>query len=402
MSEPSVKDWVAALPRYESSRERKYSMSWETKLLTGLLLVLIAIVSLTTGVALYLTVNPPPRGTTTPQTFRLALASDRDGNMEIYVMDGDGQNVRRLTENPAWDAYPVWSPDGTQLAFLRLSMTEAGEIAPAEENGLYLINSDGGDEMQLVPITEMRMESAPAWSPDGTQIAYTVPEETGTDTPRSSIYVVSRQGGEPTAVLTNTYSLSNLTWSPDGAYLLFTSTGGSRGPRVSTLDLETGEVTMLGNPAWIAAFSPTGEEVAYFFFGDNRFHAVRPNGAADRKLSDAMPSGRYRYATDLTWSPDGETLFYAVWDDNSRSSEFYSLSVASGQTQLMTSVEGRVWDIDLSPDGQWLAYTMFVLTEQEQDGLPWAAIYCLDVRTGGSRALSEDTSFNGMITWSSQ
>ncbi|MBC7250283.1 MAG: PD40 domain-containing protein, partial [Anaerolineae bacterium] len=232
-------------------------MSWETKLLTGLLLVLIAIVSLTAGVALYLTVNPPPRGTTSPQTFRLAFASDRDGNLEVYVMDGDGQNVRRLTEYPTWDSYPAWSPDGTQLAFLRLSMTEAGEMASVEENGLYLINSDGGDEVQLVSVAKMSVESAPAWSPDGTQIAYTVLEETGTETPRSSIYVVSRQGGEPTAVLTNTYTVSYLSWSPDGAYLLFTSSGGSLGPRVSTLDLETGEVAMLGNPAWTAAFSPT-------------------------------------------------------------------------------------------------------------------------------------------------
>ena len=48
---------------------------------------------------------------------RIAFVSERDGNMEIYVMDNDGGNPRRLTNNPLDEWYPSWSPDGKRIAF---------------------------------------------------------------------------------------------------------------------------------------------------------------------------------------------------------------------------------------------------------------------------------------------
>ena len=52
-----------------------------------------------------------------PDGTRIAFTSNRDGNSEIYVMNRDGSNVRRLTNNPAIDSTPTWSPTGTQIAF---------------------------------------------------------------------------------------------------------------------------------------------------------------------------------------------------------------------------------------------------------------------------------------------
>ena len=49
---------------------------------------------------------------------KIAVASARDGNLEIYVMDGDGSNQRRVTVNPARDSLPAWSPDGKKIAFV--------------------------------------------------------------------------------------------------------------------------------------------------------------------------------------------------------------------------------------------------------------------------------------------
>lgn len=373
-------------------------MSWETRLLTGVLVVLIAVVLLTAGVALYFTVNPPQESATASQTLRLTFVAERDGNPEIYVMDGDGRNVQRLTENTASDTSPAWSPDGTQIAFLRFA-EEPGQRVPPEENGLYLVNADGSDEIQLAQISST-MTVGPAWSPDGTQIAYGVSDETQTDGGRHSIYVVSRQDGEPTAVLTSTYSVYNLAWSPDETYLLFTSGGEDAFPRVSAFDLASGVVTELGNPAWVAACSPTGEEVAYFSFADSRFHVVRLSGGADRPLNDRMRSGYRRIATDLVWSPDGEMLFYAVWDDTTQRSEFYSLNVEGGQASLITDVEGQVWGMALSPDGQSLVYSLIIATEQGDEGLPPSAIYRLDVHSRQISVLSEETGFSGMASWS--
>ena len=49
---------------------------------------------------------------------QIAFMSNRDGNMEIYVMDADGGNQRNLTNNPDDDQYPAWSPDGERIAFV--------------------------------------------------------------------------------------------------------------------------------------------------------------------------------------------------------------------------------------------------------------------------------------------
>src|SRR5207302_2193555 len=49
---------------------------------------------------------------------KIAFVSDRDGNFEIYVMDADGSNQTRLTNNPAHDGEPAWSPDGAKIVFV--------------------------------------------------------------------------------------------------------------------------------------------------------------------------------------------------------------------------------------------------------------------------------------------
>jgi len=72
---------------------------------------------------------PPP-----PSPDMIAFHSGRDGNFEIYVMNADGTNPTRLTNNPAFDALPAWSPDGTKIAF----------FSDRDGNGdIYVMNADG-------------------------------------------------------------------------------------------------------------------------------------------------------------------------------------------------------------------------------------------------------------------
>lgn len=80
----------------------------------GALLLLTLLVSLL-GVAC--SGELAARGTSAPDAGRIAFESDRDGHMEIYVMGIDGANQARLTNNPASDANPVWSPDGKTIVF---------------------------------------------------------------------------------------------------------------------------------------------------------------------------------------------------------------------------------------------------------------------------------------------
>ena len=89
-----------------------------------------------------------------PDSKRIAFQSNREGNSEIYVIDADGTNLKRLTNNNVDDEYPTWSPDGNFIAF-----------HSKRENrlGIYVMRADGTDEHR---ISDDSINAAnPAWSP---------------------------------------------------------------------------------------------------------------------------------------------------------------------------------------------------------------------------------------------
>lgn len=128
----------------------------------------------------------------------------------LYVMDADGTNVRRLTDGQYADYSPTWSPDGTQIAFIRSGL------------GLFVMNADGSDQRAVLgPGAEI---GPPDWSPEGTSIALTV---NGVDGGRpGGVMLVSVNASDTTAIVPGTEAdypdyVSNPTWSPDGQWIAY-------------------------------------------------------------------------------------------------------------------------------------------------------------------------------------
>lgn len=86
--------------------------------------------------------------------MKIAFASDRDGNFEIYVMNADGTNHVNLTNHPALDDHPAWSPDGTRIAFASWRDPGGGEI--------YVMNADGKNPVNLT--NNLAKDQWPSWS----------------------------------------------------------------------------------------------------------------------------------------------------------------------------------------------------------------------------------------------
>ena len=126
-----------------------------------------------------------------PDASRIAFDSDRTGDVEIYTMRPDGSDVVRLTFDPAFDAAPAYSPDGSTLVW--------DHEAESEANGLYLMRaSDGGDVRRLTvaPIQSGRytIDIDPQFSPDGTRVAFSR-IRFGAHNAQSAVFVVTVETG---------------------------------------------------------------------------------------------------------------------------------------------------------------------------------------------------------------
>jgi len=138
----------------------------------------------------------------------ITFESNRDGNWEIYRMAPDGSENINLSNNPADDTKPAWSPDGTRIAFV-------SNRAASEEGSqqIFVMNADGSGVLQL---TFTYWSDSPSWSHDGSQITYTGDND---------IFVINADGsGEPVNLTNSTEKDVNPVWSPDGSKIAW-STG---------------------------------------------------------------------------------------------------------------------------------------------------------------------------------
>lgn len=157
-------------------------------------------------------VNRAPRWS--PDGTRIAFESARDESADnardIYVMDADGANVQRITGEAGWQGGPAWSPDGERLVFH--SKTGARfEIA--------LLELGSGQQFTLAALD--RNLFWPDWSPDGRTVAFMSESESAD---AGEIYTVPAAGGAPTELTNLGQGLNRWPrWSPDGRYLAFES-----------------------------------------------------------------------------------------------------------------------------------------------------------------------------------
>jgi TolB protein len=148
------------------------------------------------------------RGVFDPKGRRLAVVVSQDGASELYLVDRDGDNPRRVTHHRAIDIAPTWSPDGKQLAFVS-DRTGSPQI--------YVMDVGGQGVRRLT--FDGSYNTAPHWSPDGRWIAY----ETRVGG-QFDIWIIDPEGTVNVPLITHPRSDESPNWSPDGRKLVFAST----------------------------------------------------------------------------------------------------------------------------------------------------------------------------------
>lgn len=144
-----------------------------------------------------------------PDGTVVAFTSRRNDELGLYTMLPDGTEQTRLTPAGGTDAVFNWSPDGARIAVV----SRHGEDSAF---GVYVVNSDGTDLRLLTPDTIVSTINAPVWSPDGTQVAFVAldPEFLGADGPIvGMIGVVTVESGDVQILTDNRFHIENLAWN---------------------------------------------------------------------------------------------------------------------------------------------------------------------------------------------
>lgn len=149
---------------------------------------------------------------TTPIVDKVAYASSRKGNLDIYTCDRNGKNKKQLTFRRSIDTSPCWSPNGYHIAF---TSDRSGQPQ------IYVMDADGANTRRIT--FEGSYQDSPAWSPKGDKIAYSSLRDGKFD-----IWTVSPDGSDPARVTANPGNNEYPTWSPDGSHIGFASTRGGK------------------------------------------------------------------------------------------------------------------------------------------------------------------------------
>ncbi len=271
--------------------------------------------------------TPAPKPEPTPELEgKIVFASNRHGNYEIYVVDANGSDLKRLTEEPADDRHPVWSPDGSKIAF---------ESRRDGNRELYVMDSDGSNVIRL--ISNLADDQYPAWSPDGTELAF----ESNRDGHRE-IYSMFPSGMRQMNVSRSSEDETRPEWSPDGAKLAFNRPNGN-GHDIYIMDVGNwGVATQLtsGIDAKGPKWSPNGVTLGFTSDagGSPRISTIGSDGTGSLSLTPD------HNAWSPAWSPEGSHLVYT--SDKDGSEDLFVMSADGSSRVRITGGPGADTDPD--------------------------------------------------------
>ncbi len=230
---------------------------------------------------------------------------------DIYTIDLEGRNLRKLTDDQADYAQPSWSPDGTRI------------LCRVQGQKRFALMDCDGSNIEWIPTGELRPHFDAQWSPDGTKVAFTAhiaPDKA------NDIYVLDLLTGIVRQLTNNRYTDENPSWSPDSRWIVFASNrdekfwmprpgGFGAASDIYIMDMEGNRLRNLTQtrdherePSW----SPDGTQIAFVMSNDglpNQVYLMPASGGRRRQVTDF--TGTF-HIMSTSWSPDGQYILFSV------------------------------------------------------------------------------------------
>ena len=326
---------------------------------------------------------------TSPLWGQIAFHSNRIGTSQIYTMNSDGSNQTQLTFNEEnKSGYPVWSPNGKQIVFLRY-MGQWSEVVKESEDknfgesvsrivmnyDVFVMDADGTNQRNLTNHPEL--DGFPDWSPDGKQIVFASTRgynyRKGIDI---NIFVMSADGGHIRQI-TKLKQATTPRWSPDGKRIAFATDDFELNKQVYVVDADDGRKPWrVSSPIAtvemiLGGWSPDGKQILYREATEFGFGKSTPVIATlDFRRRDvirwkrvSVPKGTF---STSDFSADGKSILFSadLIDDGEKNDEIYRFVLADRQLIQLTHSPGRdagphEWNPRLSVAAQDLTPTLW-------------------------------------------
>jgi Tol biopolymer transport system component len=266
----------------------------------------------------------------------VAFVSDSDNSCcmhsSIFIMQADGSHTMRLTSADHGDDTPAWSPDGSMIAF----------FSDRQPSGIWVVNSDGSNLRRLATAPEFNFPGEPAWSPDGRSIAFST---FYTDSLGSFVDVIGladADGSHAHQLMTHATQVGSPSWSRDGTRILFMA--GDVYPHIYVVNTDGSHEQQLTNqldrePQW----SPDGSQIAFSTLDTNNTGILAQIVVARGDGSNRRTLTRGRFDRTPAWSPDGRQIAYEDFERDSTAAtrlsprRIFRMNVDGSAQRAMTS-----------------------------------------------------------------
>lgn len=263
---------------------------------------------------------------------QIAFVSTRDTSgqrvKEVYVMDWDGSNQRRITSHKSLSLAPCWSPDGNRIVY-----TSFGRGS----TDMYVVSRDGSSRQRID--SGVALNTSPTYSPDGSRIAFVGSQKGNTD-----IWVIDADGKNARRLTNDSSIESTPAWSSNGREISFTSSR-SGTPQIYVMDAEGTSVRRISfDGEWNddAVWSPDGELIAYTS-GVKGFYQIRIMNVATQKTWIIAGTGSNEQPS---WAPDGRSIVF----QSNRSGKWQIYRVKPDGTDIVQLTNAGE---NTAPDWSW-------------------------------------------------